>query len=42
MRYLAAGTEKMVNGLRGFISWRHPQVTVAEVESPSDLPAYEV
>ncbi len=38
----AAGTEQMLKGLRAFMSWTHPQVTVSEAESASDLPAYEV
>ena len=32
----------MLKGLRSFMSWTHPQVTVSEVESPSDSPSYEV
>ncbi|CAL5221692.1 g3928 [Coccomyxa viridis] len=35
------GTEQMLKGLRAFMSWTHPQVTVSEAESASDLPAYE-
>ena len=38
----AVGTEQMVKGLRGFVSWRHPQVAVSEVEPSDDLPAYQV
>ncbi len=40
--HAAAGTEQMLKGLRSFMSWTHPQVTVSEVESPSDSPSYEV
>ena len=40
--HAAAGTEQMLKGLRSFMSWTHPQVTVSEAESASDLPAYEV
>lgn len=39
---MAAGTEQMVRGLRGFVTWMHPEVTVAEIEKGSKSPVYRV
>lgn len=39
---LWTGTERVVNGLQGFVSWKHPQVTVSEISATSSTPVYQV
>ena len=38
----SAGTQRLVDGLRGFVTWRHPQVVVSEVTASIDSPVYQV
>lgn len=37
-----AGTQRLVDGLRGFVTWRYPQVKVSEVTASSDSPVFQV
>ena len=42
MSAVLPGTEAMVEALRGFVTWRHPHVTVAEMCATSSSPVYLV
>ena len=42
MPAMLPGTEAMVEALQGFVTWRHPHVTVSEMCATSSSPAYLV
>ena len=42
MPAMLPGTEAMVGALQGFVTWRHPHVTVSEMGTSSSSPVYLV
>ena len=42
MPAMLAGTEAMVEALRGFVTWRHPHMMVSEMCTTSSSPVYQV